>query len=109
MNRSLIVIVEGEAALPRGVKQCLHDSGHEVNTTIDVLEVLRHAECEPRGILILTLPADGTCSGLDIAHAIRRKTRTLPVILIPGESSEEIAIAALRAGVTDYLKPPPRP
>jgi DNA-binding NtrC family response regulator len=71
-----------------------------------VLEALHQAECQARRILLLRLPADGTCSGLDVAHAIRRKTSTVPLILIPAESSEAVAIAALRAGVTDYLTPP---
>ena len=109
MNKSLVVIAEGADALPPRTKDALRDSEHQVTTTMDVLEVLRHAESQSGGILILTLPGDGPCSGLDAAHAIRRQTRTLPVILIPGESSEAVAIAALRAGVTDYLTPPPKP
>lgn len=109
MNKSLIVIAEGADALPPRTKDALRDSEHRVTTTLDVLEVLRHAECQSGGILILILSGDGPCSGLDAAHAIRRQTRTLPVILIPGESSEAVAIAALRAGVTDYLTPPPTP
>ena len=41
------------------------------------------------GLVIVGVPTDATWNGLDVAHAIRRKAPALPVILIPGESSEE--------------------
>ena len=105
MSTGLIVIAEGEG-LPTRVAESFRGSGHDVVTTFDVLEALRHAECQTHGILLLRLPAHGACSALDAAHAIRRKTATVPLIVIPAESSEAVAIAALRAGVTDYLMPP---
>ena len=105
VSTGLIVIAEGEA-LPTRVAESLCGLGHDVVTTFDALEALHHAECQTRRILLLRLPADGTCSALDAAHAVRRKTSTVPLILIPAESSEAVAIAALRAGVTDFLTPP---
>jgi DNA-binding NtrC family response regulator len=77
-----------------------------VTATFDTLEALHYAEFQPGTVLIVTLPADGTCSGLDVVYTIRRKAPRLPIILIPRESSEMLAIGALRAGVTDYLRPP---
>jgi DNA-binding NtrC family response regulator len=41
-----------------------------------------------------------------LAQDIRRLNRWVPIILIPANSSEALAIAALRAGVTDYVKQP---
>jgi DNA-binding NtrC family response regulator len=105
VSTGLIVIAEGEA-LPTGVAESLCGLGHNVVTTFDALQALHHAECQTRRILLLRLPADGTCSALDAAYAVRRKTSTVPLILIPAESSEAVAIAALRAGVTDFLSPP---
>jgi DNA-binding NtrC family response regulator len=106
MSKSLIVIAEGEGVLAGGVETSLRESGHAVTATFDTLEALHYAEFQPGTVLIVTLPSDGTCSGLDVVYAIRRKAPRLPIILIPGESSEMLAIAALRAGVTDYLRPP---
>jgi DNA-binding NtrC family response regulator len=41
-----------------------------------------------------------------MAQDIRRLNRWVPIVLIPSNSSEELAIAALRAGVTDYFRQP---
>jgi DNA-binding NtrC family response regulator len=41
-----------------------------------------------------------------VAQEIRRWDRWLPLILITATSSEELAIAALKAGINDYFKPP---
>jgi DNA-binding NtrC family response regulator len=102
----LIVIAEGEDSLPFSAQETLCRSGHSATTTTDVLEAVRHAECGRRGILIACLPVDCACSGLDVVHMIRRRARTLPLVMIPADSSEALAIAALRAGATDYLPPP---
>jgi DNA-binding NtrC family response regulator len=106
MSKSLVVITEGDNVVHRSFTATLGRSRHEVATTIDPLKVLHHAECQTPGILILNLPGDTSATALDVARAIRRKTAAVPVILIPGGSTEGLAIAALRAGVTDYLKPP---
>lgn len=43
---------------------------------------------------------------LALTHRIRRMSGTLPVVIVTGQSSEELAIAALRAGANDYFKLP---
>jgi DNA-binding NtrC family response regulator len=106
LDTPLVVIAEGEQALPASVQETLCRLGHTTTTTTDVLEAVHHAECGRPGILLLGLPVDCACSALDVAHMIRRKTRTLQLIMIPADSSETLAIAALRAGVTDYLPQP---
>ena len=44
--------------------------------------------------------------GLKTVAAIRRQDRNVPIILLTKYSSEARVIAALRAGVNDYLKLP---
>jgi DNA-binding NtrC family response regulator len=44
--------------------------------------------------------------GLEIARQIRSLDRNVPIILVASKPSEELAIAALRAGINDYLRPP---
>ncbi len=45
-------------------------------------------------------------SGLTILRTLQRISPYLPVILITGDGSEDIAVEAFRAGVRDYLKKP---
>jgi DNA-binding NtrC family response regulator len=43
---------------------------------------------------------------LHIARLVRRWTRRVPIIVITSHGSEELAIAAMRSGVSDYFKAP---
>lgn len=45
-------------------------------------------------------------SGLEILRLSRQRWPWIPVVIITGYGSEELAIDALRAGATDYLKKP---
>jgi DNA-binding NtrC family response regulator len=47
-----------------------------------------------------------TSKGVKMIADIRKTDKSVPVILITDQSSESLAIAALRAGVNDYIKVP---
>lgn len=42
-------------------------------------------------------------SGLDLLNELRNQNISLPIIILTGTGSEEIAIAALKAGANDYI------
>ena len=45
----------------------------------------------------------GVETGLEVFHEIRKGGCTLPVIMFTGHGSEEVAVQAMKAGVSDYL------
>jgi DNA-binding response OmpR family regulator len=45
----------------------------------------------------------GVETGLEVFHEIRQGGCTLPVIMFTGHGSEEVAVEALKAGISDYL------
>ncbi len=45
----------------------------------------------------------GSETGLEVLHAIQEDGCFLPVIMLTGHGSEEIAVEAMKAGVSDYL------
>lgn len=45
----------------------------------------------------------GVETGLEVFHQIRKDGCLLPVIMLTGHGSEEIAVEAMKAGVSDYL------
>jgi diguanylate cyclase (GGDEF)-like protein len=45
----------------------------------------------------------GESNGLDILKDIRKNEYTLPVIMLTGQGDQEVAVQAMKAGVTDYL------
>ena len=48
-------------------------------------------------------PHWGGETGLEVFHKIRKGGCTLPVIMFTGHGSEEVAVQAMKAGVSDYL------
>ena len=45
----------------------------------------------------------GAETGIEVFHDIRKGGCTLPVIMLTGHGSEEVAVEAIKAGVSDYL------
>jgi DNA-binding response OmpR family regulator len=45
----------------------------------------------------------GAETGLEVFHEIRQGGCNLPVIMLTGHGSEEVAVEAMKAGVSDYL------
>src|SRR5574341_757131 len=56
--------------------------------------------------ITVVIIASASKESVELVRHIRLRDRSLPVILAPAKSSEAQAIAAFRAGVTDYLQPP---
>jgi len=71
----------------------------------------RRQPCQPiqddgQAVAIIDSPGHDPTPDLETAMALRRQSRQIPILFIVRDSSESKAIAALRAGVTDYLKRP---
>lgn len=64
-------------------------------------------QCAGRGIDLLLLDyLLPKRSGLEILRLAKERWSWIPVVIITGAGSEELAIEALRAGARDYLKKP---
>lgn len=77
------------------------------------LTVVESAQCEDAGralqaghpeVMLLHPHDSSAASALDSVTRLRAREPHLPIILLVRESSEEFAIAAFRAGVTDYFR-----
>lgn len=107
MNAS-ILIADGEEAFRQNIKAHAHWNGFEVieakdpNTAFDLFK-----RKKPDIVIIGSFTTDPN-NGLKLSKSIRRYDKKTPIILIARHSSEALAIAALRAGITDYYKMPLR-
>ena len=59
----------------------------------------------PQLVVIGTAGSD-PWEGVELADQLRRRDAALPLIMVSEQSSERLAIAALRAGVSDYFRLP---
>jgi len=103
----IVVVVEDDprvrsflCAALRGTARVLEAEDGEA--ALAVLE--RHAPDDVA--LVLVDQVNPKRSGLDVLRETRRRWPWIPVVIVTGFGSEELAIAALRAGARDYLKKP---
>ena len=80
--------------------------GFQVSRTDDPAWCARAAQAGSIHAIVIGVPPHARWDALELARSLRRADPRLPVIFVAATSSEARAIAALRAGVTDYLKNP---
>jgi PAS domain S-box-containing protein len=101
-----ILYVEDEIAhvmlTERVLEENLHDQFHLIHAET-IVDALKRLDAEPDIDLILSdlrLP-DGT--GLDLLKQVRARKSAPAVVLVTGQGDQEAAVAALKAGASDYL------
>lgn len=101
-----ILLVEDAADVRQFLAESiLRPAGYDVLTAVDGLEGLALArDLKPDLIIADYLMPRQT--GLEMLAALHEKGQKPPFILITAEGSEELAVQALRLGVSDYLIKP---
>ncbi len=106
MKNRAILVVEEDEALRRSLKGMLLRYGCEIIESSDTSSILGLFQHKSPDLVVLGSSRDRPWDALEMARQIRQWDRRIPLILIANESSEELAIAALKAGVNDYFKRP---
>jgi DNA-binding NtrC family response regulator len=106
MKKPAIIIASDDTAIRRHVSTMLAMRGCDVVAALNAGEILPAARRHRAALIIIGPCGSGTWDSLHVAQQIRRVDSTIALILIAAHSSEALVIAALRAGITDYFKPP---
>jgi PAS domain S-box-containing protein len=77
--------------------------GLSVTVETSVAAGLEHIDSSPVDCVVSDYDMPGT-DGLEFLRAVRERDPDLPFVLFTGKGSEEIASAAISAGVSDYLQ-----
>src|SRR5258708_8176885 len=102
--RPLVLLVDSQVSASSCCLLGLDTIGCERIETTNLAEVGQWID-SPRPRIIL-LPFCGHEAALQTALQIRQMDKGLPVILVVAEGSEGLAVAAFRAGITDYFHAP---
>lgn len=105
MSRQIILTVEDDAAIRRGVVDALGYSGYEVIQAGDGLTGLDLAVRCSYDLLLLDLVLPG-CTGLDILSKVRETRPTQPVIILSAKGEEQDRVTGLKMGADDYVVKP---
>src|SRR5713226_8277044 len=107
MKKPVILLVERDDVQRRQLHSLLLRRGFEVIDSPDASGVFRaFRQKRNPDLLIVNASLDVVGDGLELAKLHHRTDRRLPIIVIATNSSESLAVAALRAGVVDYFAQP---
>jgi DNA-binding response OmpR family regulator len=103
-----ILVVDDDIDVRALVRDVLAQDGYRVIEAQDgeqALEILREHATRGLDLALVdcVLPKQ---SGLEVLLLTKRRWPSIPVVIVTGFSSEELAVQALRAGASDYLKKP---
>ncbi len=100
-----VLVVDDDAEITSLYQEWLADEGYRSVAVASAGEALERAAREPFdvGVLDLVLPGE---NGLSLAGRLRARDGELPLLLVTGRESFDVAIEAMRLGVMDYLLKP---
>jgi DNA-binding NtrC family response regulator len=102
-----LFLVEDDPLQLELLSEALGDSGYEVRAFTSGAAALKALEQEaaPTDLVLTDVGMQGM-DGLALCRALKESRPGLPVIVITGESRQETAVEALRAGAYDFLTKP---
>ncbi len=105
MSPTRILVVDDEASARSGLEKLLRQAGYAVDTAKDGKEALAIASEHPPEVVVtdLKMPA---MDGMTLLVKLRESDRDLPVIVATAFGEVASAVAAMRAGASDYLTKP---
>ena len=109
MTKLTILIVEPQAPVRQRLKTLLLPCGYAVVEALEPTDAIGIFQRQSPDLILVNASLQGAHDGLALAQHIRKQHNTTPLILLTANGSEELAVAALRAGVNDYIKLPVAP
>jgi DNA-binding response OmpR family regulator len=106
MKRRDLLFAGVDEGLAQSLQGPLWRHGCEIIEASDRTMVIRALRARDPDLVIVGPSGPERWDEVGLAQDIRRLNRWVPIVLIPANSSEEMAIAALRAGITDYFRQP---
>jgi NtrC-family two-component system response regulator AlgB len=103
--RARVLVVDDEAAIRKTFRYCLEDAGCDV-TCADSAEVAENLVQRMVFDLCLLDLKLGNTSGIELLPVLRSAAPWLRIIMVTAHSSIDNAVAAMRAGASDYVIKP---
>ena len=100
-----ILIVDDEANIRRVVREYAEFEGYETDEAGDGMEAVTKAKAADYDVIIMDIMMP-KMNGIDALKEIRKKGRTVPVIMLTAKSEIDDKVMGLDAGANDYLTKP---
>jgi two-component system, OmpR family, response regulator MprA len=102
-----ILVVDDERAVRESLRRALQLEGYEVELAAGGAEALRRLaipQDEPDAVVLDVLMPG--IDGLEVCRRLRRRGRTVPVLMLTARDEVESRVAGLDAGADDYVVKP---
>ncbi len=100
-----ILVVDDERSILESLRDILEDEGYAVRCVESGEEALRVVEESPPDLVLLDIWLPGL-DGMEVLSRIRQTQPALPVIMISGHGTIELAVRAVKLGAFDFLEKP---
>ncbi len=100
-----VFVIDDEPVVRTGVRRVLEASGLSVETADDAESGLAHPAVEDCRLVICDLMLPGR-SGTEVLHELGDRRPSLPVVLITGYATPDLAARAREAGAAAFLAKP---
>jgi DNA-binding NtrC family response regulator len=98
-----VIFAPQEHDAPARLFDALASRNYSIHKTSAPEELIRLAGSRYADLIVLSCGTDRNWAGIDLAKAVRQVDSRCPLLLLTPSSSEDFAIAALRARVSDLL------
>lgn len=103
--KPLILVVDDEEGIREALSEILGDEGYQVITASTGEEALNILRKEPPDLVLLDIWLPGM-DGIETLREIKNLRSDVPVIMISGHGTIEIAVKATKMGASDFLEKP---
>ncbi|HEY4691198.1 MAG TPA: response regulator transcription factor [Anaerolineae bacterium] len=105
LSPARLLVVDDETILRTSTAEILRRKGYSVDEAADGAEALARLESTAYDLMLLDMVLPGT-SGVDVMRHARHLAPDLSIIVLTAHAAVDSAIAAVKAGVSDYLLKP---
>ncbi len=105
LGRPTVYIVDDDDGMRRGLEFLLKSADLPVKAFASPQEFLAAYNTSMRGCLLLDMRMPGM-SGFDLQDQLRKQHITIPVIIITGYATVQMAVRAMRVGAFDFIEKP---
>ena len=103
--RALVVVVDDDASVRRGLERLLRSAGYAVETFASARAFLDRGDYGRASCLVLDVRMPGQ-SGLDLQNVLVTAGYDIPILFITGHGDVAMAVQAIKAGAVDFLAKP---
>src|SRR5207247_10755941 len=100
-----LLVIDDEPSILHAFRRAFRDPEYTLLSASSAAEGLAAIDRAPPDIVILDVHL-GDASGLETFEQVRRRDARIPVILITGHGTTDLAIEAMKRGAYEYLLKP---